>query len=161
MILFLIKALLLSSLFLIFVQDTLERKVYWFLFPIVALLFGLIQYERIGVYQFVINSIINLVFVLIITGSLFLYAKYKMEQPFFETFGLGDFLLFFALSFSFASGTFLILLVFSFMFCIILFLLGFQQKTHKTVPLAGNISFFFGVVFLMSWIGWYDNLYNL
>tara|TARA_R110002020_G_scaffold282702_3_gene498358 strand:+ start:1056 stop:1532 length:477 start_codon:yes stop_codon:yes gene_type:complete len=154
-----IKIALLLTLFLIFIQDIKDRQVYWFLFPISGFLFGMLHYFEVGMYQFLIHLFLNLFFMGIVLGFLCYYSYFKLRKRFFQTFGSGDLLLFLAICFSFETGTFLILFSFSLLFSLILYYFMNSIQTDSTIPLAGNISFFFAIVIGLSWSGLCESLY--
>lgn len=154
-----IKTVLLMGLLAIFFQDLRERRVYWYLFPVVAVSFGALHVFEAGIYQWAIHILINLSVVGLIVGVIAAYANLILKRPLLETFGAGDVLMLLALAFSFASGTFLILLGFSLLFSLTLYLLIQKRGPFDTVPLAGNMSVFYCGVLTASWSGLYDNLY--
>ncbi len=145
----------------IFYQDIKERKIYWFLCPIVALLSGVLHYNNVLPELFYVSTIINIAFVSILLLMLFLYSKYKLKQKLGAVFGLGDALLFVALSFAFSSVSFLILFVSSLIFSLMLHLVIKQKSKIKTVPLAGYISLFFGIAYIGYWFGIINSVYTV
>ena len=149
------------GLLAIFFQDLRERKVYWYLFPLVAASFGALHLLRAGIYQWGIHILINLSLVALILLLIAAYANLMLKKPFLETFGPGDVLMLLALCFSFASGTFVILLSFSLLFSLALYILVQKRSSSDTVPLAGNMSIFYSMVLVVSWVGPIDNLYLL
>jgi len=153
------KILLLFTLITIFFQDYRNRLVYWFLFPIVGILYSTLHLEKAGTFQFVVNSGINLTLIALMLLTLFVYARAILKRAFFETFGLGDLLLFVAISFSFSPATFLVLFVCSILFSILLYITLKNRSTHTTIPLAGNISLFFSVILVLDWLGCAPDLY--
>jgi hypothetical protein len=141
------KLLLIGVFFLVFVQDSKDRKVYWFLYPIIGVLVFVLQIKAISIHPALINGGLNLVFVSLLILVCFLYAKLKLQQPLREVFGLGDILFFMTIAFSFSLVSFLILFVFALLFSLLLHLVLKHRQTDKTVPLAGNMALFFGVVY--------------
>jgi hypothetical protein len=147
----LLKLLLVGVFFLVFGQDSKDRKVYWFLYPIIGVLVFVLQIIEISFYPALINGGFNLGFVSLLILVCFLYAKLKLKQPLLkEVFGLGDILFFVAIAFSFSIVSFLILFVFALLFSLLLHLILKHKQTEKTVPLAGYMSLFFGVVYGVS-----------
>ncbi|RXG11480.1 hypothetical protein DSM03_11611 [Leeuwenhoekiella aestuarii] len=147
------------TLFSIFLQDLRHRLVYWFLFPIVGIAFGILHITETGYFQFLISIAINMTVIGILLLVIYLYAKIIMKRAFFETIGLGDLLLFIALAFSFSPATFMILFVFSILFSLLFYLIILKNNKTQTIPLAGTISLFFSLILLINWIGFYDTLY--
>lgn len=145
-----LKLLLIGVFFLIFFQDSKDRKVYWFLYPIIGILVFVLHIKEISIYPALINGGFNLGFVSLLILVCFVYAKLKLQQPLIEVFGLGDILFFIAIAFSFSMVSFLILFVFALLFSLLLHLVLKRRQTDKTVPLAGNMALFFGVVYGIS-----------
>jgi len=146
---------------MILIQDIKERKVYWFLFPIVGLCAGILFYQNTYPQLFYTTVLLNLVFVAILIAIVFLYSKFKLKTTISNTFGMGDGLLFFALTFSFSSISFIILFVFGLIFSLTLHLILKKNSKHQTVPLAGYLSLFFAVAYLSNWIGILESVYIL
>jgi len=146
-----LKLLLVGVFLLVFVQDSKDRQVYWFLYPIIGILVFILQIEKISFYPAFINGGFNLGFVFLLILVCFLYAKLKLKQPLLkEVFGLGDILFFIAIAFSFSIVSFLVLFVFALLFSLLLHLALKHRQTNKNVPLAGNMALFFGVVYGVS-----------
>ena len=145
-----LKLLLIGVFFLVFFQDSKDRNVYWFLYPIIGVLVFVLQIKEISIYPALINGGFNLGFVFLLILVCFVYAKLKLQQPLSEVFGLGDILFFIAIAFSFSMVSFLILFVFALLFSLLLHLVLKRRQTDKTVPLAGNMALFFGVVYGIS-----------
>lgn len=154
-----IKAILIMGLLTIFYQDLKHREVSWFLFPLVGILVGLLHYQKSTTTVFITFSLINLAFIGVLIGVVFLYSKLKLQQSLAKTFGLGDGFLFIALAFSFPSINFSVLLVFGLLCALLLHLVLKQKSQHTTVPLAGHLSLFFAIVYLSYWLGIIDTLY--
>jgi hypothetical protein len=147
----LLKIVLFFILIAIFYQDTKDRLVLWFLYPIVGIMSYFIQASAIGYILALVNSLINLAFTTLILLVLFVYSRFKLKTDFVNgSMGLGDILLFIALSFTFSSVAFLILLVFSLLFSLVMHAIFKNRSQHGNVPLAGYISLFFAAIYLMS-----------
>jgi hypothetical protein len=146
-----LKLLLLCVFFIILYQDCKDRKVYWFLYPIVGVLVFLLQISISPVYSVLINSGFNLLFVAVLLSVCYLYATFRLKKKLLkEVFGLGDVLFFIFIAFSFSIVSFFILFVFSLFFSLILHFVLKHKQTEKTVPLAGYMSLFFGTVYGIS-----------
>jgi hypothetical protein len=146
-----LKLLLIGVFLLVFIQDCKDRKVYWFLYPVIGILVFVLQIKAISVYPALLNAGFNLGFVSLLLVVCFLYAKIKLRKPFLtEVFGWGDILFFVAIAFSFSMVSFVILFVFALLFSLLLHLVLKQNQTEKTVPLAGYMSLFFGGVYAIS-----------
>ncbi|WP_046758571.1 hypothetical protein [Kordia jejudonensis] len=157
----LIKIILIISLTAIFFQDVKERKVYWFLFPVVACCTA---YLCLSTTQFEVywrTSLINLS----IIGSIFLvlqlYAKFKLKTELNEVFGLGDALLFIGFCVAFPVASFIVFFVFALLFSLLLHMVLKQKTKVQTVPLAGYMSIFLVATYGLHWIGYIPNLYTI
>lgn len=146
-----LKFLLIGTFFLVFFQDYKDRKVYWFLYPLIGVLVFALQIKAVSIYTALINSGFNLVFVSLLLFVCYLYAKLKLQKPLLkEVFGLGDLFFFVFIAFSFSIVSFLILFIFSLLFALILHFVLKHRNAEKTVPLAGYMSLFFGVIYGIS-----------
>ena len=127
-----------------FLQDIKERKVYWFLFPILAFILLAIYYLIIPIWQVVISNIaLNLSIVSLVVVTAYFYTRLVRKKKFLNhSLGAGDVLLFMAFALGFPSITFIILLAFSLVFSLVLFLILKSSLKDQTVPLAGLISLF-------------------
>ncbi|RZN79962.1 MAG: hypothetical protein EVB11_12025 [Winogradskyella sp.] len=157
----LLKIILLITFFFILFQDIKERKVYWFLFPIVAIVSGVLFYNDTLPELFVVNVIINLFVVILLLVVVYGYAKFKLKTSPKSVFGLGDALLFLALTLSFSSVSFIVVFVFSLIFSLALHLFIKTKNKSLTVPLAGYMSLFFMLVYISHWTGISTNLYHI
>ena len=155
-----IKALLFICFISVFVQDWKERKVFWFLFPAIALFSGVLLYDRLYKSIFYMTILINSLFTLMLLLIIAIYSKFKLKTSIKNTFGMGDALLFFALTFSFSSVSYLILFVFGLVFSLTLHLFLKHKNKYDNVPLAGYLSLFFSLVYLGHWVGFLPYLYT-
>lgn len=154
------KILLLSTFFLILYQDCKDRKVYWFLYPVIGILTLLLQIKVVPFYSVLINVAINLLFIAILLLVCYLYAAFRLKKNLLkEVFGLGDVLFFVFIAFSFSIVSFFVLFVFSLFFSLLLHFILKHRQTEKTVPLAGYMSLFFGTVYAISFFNEYNYLY--
>ncbi len=149
----LVKILSLVVLAAIAYQDLSDRKVYTFVFPVLIGLLGYLHYQSVEIITFISAICINIAMLAIIIGLLYLYTIVKIKRPFFEeVFGMGDVLFFVALAIGFPTMTFIILFVFSLIFSLLVWLVLKKRAKHDSVPLAGYMSIFFGVLFIMQWV---------
>lgn len=146
---------------MVLLQDIKERKVYWFLFPIIALCSSVLLYQNTFWELFYATILINLAFVCVLIGVVFLYSKLKLKTALSSTFGLGDGLLFLALIFSFSSVSFFILFVFGLVFSLVLHLFLKRKTKQETVPLAGYLSLFFVIAYVSHWVGILNAVYTI
>lgn len=144
----LLKGVLIGVFLFIFYQDCKDRKVFWFLYPIVGILVFVLQMQSVTIYPALTNSAINLVLVSFLLLICYLYSRLKLKKAFLdEVLGLGDLLFFIFISFSFSIISFLVLFVFSLLFSLLLHLALKHRDSQSTVPLAGYMALFFGVVY--------------
>jgi len=154
-----VKIILILTLGFIFYEDVKERQVYWILFPLIAVGCGVLHYFETLPELFFGAVAINLIFVSVLILLVFLYTRYKLKASFNQAFGLGDLLIFLALSFSFSTVTFIILFNCGFLFSVVLHLT--IKKNFITVPLAGYMSLFFGLTYLAYWSGFINSVYTI
>lgn len=155
------RILLLVTLLMIFFQDNKERQVYWFMFPITAILFSILHYTSAGGINFLINSAFNLILIFCVLCCLLLYTYLVLKIEFFKAFGLGDLLFFLAISFSFSTITFVVCFIISIFFCLLIHFIFNTTNKFETVPLAGNMSLFFLGILVLDWLDIYKNSYFL
>ena len=161
MLVIILKSILIIALILILIQDVKERQVYWALFPLVGLCGGILYYKNTLHELFYISVLMNIAFVSMLLLVLFLYARLKLKTQLKNTFGLGDILMFLALSFSFSTVSFLVIFIFSLFFSLVLYFVLKKKKKIATVPLAGYMGLFFVFAYLSFWFGISDSLYNI
>ena len=151
-----VQIILIFGYFWIFYQDYKERQVFWFLFPLVALLSGILLFDRMFVVAAITTICINLVLTCILIYVIYLYSKYKMKMTLNQTFSIGDALMLVALAFTFESEIFMVLLVFGLIFSLLLHLALKRFSKFSNVPLAGYLSLFFAASYIVIW---FDNMY--
>lgn len=143
--------LLVTLLFTVLYQDCKDRLVFWFLYPMIGILVFVIQLSFVSLYPAIVNISLNLVFVFFLLSVSYIYSKIRMQKHEMKAIiGIGDVLFFVFISFSFATISFLILFIFSLIFALLLHLVLKQKQADKSVPLAGYMSFFFGITYTMS-----------
>lgn len=152
-----LKVLLIASLLVVFYQDVKTYTVYWFVFPLIALITGYLFYSNTNAYFFKWSVIINLIIILILLIVTWLYTKFKIQTDFSKVIGIGDLLLFVALSFTFATITFLTIFVFALLFSLIIHLILKRSKPY--VPLAGYMCLFYAMVYIGYWAGIINQVY--
>ena len=145
---------------LIAYQDVRERMVHWILFPALALAMGYLYSDRIGIHQYALLVFANLLLVSSIISILYLYTKYLRGMEFLDvSFGLGDLLFFLAFALGFPTLTFLILFTSSILFSLSIFLVMKKINGDKNAPLAGLMSFFLIMVYMISFLPSTPSLY--
>ena len=134
----------------LFYQDIKERKVSLWILISGVIIGGTIHLLQQDTMVFLSTVGFNLLFISVIFGILWMYAKFKMKQAIFNVFGWGDLVFFILLAVSLTIASFLIIFVFSLIFSLSIFLLLKPRFTEKTVPLAGLQSLFLGLVIIMN-----------
>lgn len=158
---FIIKTILSLCFFFIFIQDIKERQVYWFLFPVTGLLCALLFYYSTLPELFYLSIKYNFIFIFLLVLIISLYAKFKLKTSIFKTIGLGDLLLFLTLSSSFSTISFIIIFISSLIFSLALHLVSSKKQKLLTVPLAGYMSLFFLITYMVHWSGYVDLVYTI
>jgi len=156
----LLKLFIVGLFLIIFIQDFKDRNVFWFLYPSVGVLAFVLHIDSVTFYTALLNISLNLLFVLCLLLICYIYSRFKMQKSFLkEVFGLGDVLFFVFIAFSFSIVSFIILFVFALVFALLLHFIFQNKKTEKTVPLAGYMSLFFGVIYCLTFFMNYNFLY--
>jgi hypothetical protein len=135
---------------ILFYQDLKERKVSLWVLITGIILGATIHYSYQQKIVFVSNICINLIFIALIFGTLWLYAMLKLKKRIFEVFGQGDLLFFILMAVSLPIVSFLVVFVFSLLFSLIIFMITKERFKTKNVPLAGLQSLFLGLVLLAN-----------
>ncbi|MGS2765206.1 hypothetical protein [Sinomicrobium sp. M5D2P9] len=175
-----VKICLIAVLGIIFYQDYRSRMVSLPLFILAILLFAGLHFFRADRYVFWISIGINLGFISIISGILYLYSRFKLRSAFINgSFGAGDLFFFVAIALGFPPVTFVVLFTFSIVFSLLLHIFPVPRNLFKpvpvktgehisgknpgepqqTVPLAGYMALFFIVVFIYSLFSDFPSLY--
>jgi hypothetical protein len=146
-----LKLLLISVFAIVLYQDFKDRLVYWFLYPIIGVLAFVIQLYNVPTTIAFFNLGVNLLFITLILGISFLYTRFR-NLNFANAIGIGDILFFVFVSGTFSIVSFFVLFVFALLFSIILQQVLINKKKDQTVPLAGYMSLFFGMVYAMTFL---------
>ncbi|WP_152537375.1 hypothetical protein [Aquimarina pacifica] len=147
------KTALVLILGIITYQDLKDREVYGFVFLILIGLLGVLHYKSVMDIHFFYAVAINFGVIFLVLLGAYIYTIFRIKKPFFsQVFGLGDLLFFLALAIGFPTITFTILLVFSLLFSLLIWGVLKNNSKYNTVPLAGYMSVFIGVVFIVSCI---------
>lgn len=141
-----LKLLLISLFFIILYQDYKDRLVYWFLYPLVGVLALAVQHFILPFNSILVNVGTNLILISFLLAVSYVYTRLRRIE-FKSSFGLGDVLFFIFISCTFATISFLVLFVFSLFFSLLMHFVLSAKNKEKTVPLAGYMSLFFGVVY--------------
>lgn len=156
-----IKIILIITFIVILYQDLKERQADWFLFPIVGFCSGVLMYSQMVSEVFIATVLFNMSLVTVMLLLMSLVTILIMKRRPREVIGLGDVLFFYVLTFCFAMVSFYVLFIFSFIFALALQLIFKKNFKDKTVPLAGFIGVFFGLVYISYWTGIIDSIYHI
>ncbi len=158
----LVKICLVATLALIFYQDLKERQVWFFLFPLFALLGTSLFYMNANSTTYLYAIMINLSIVILLLLVLFALAKWIWNKNLLkEALGLGDILFFIGFAVSFPTVSFINFFAFSMLFALIIHrvLARWKSLKHATIPLAGWMSLFLIMVYAAHWANLYDVMY--
>lgn len=147
----LINIFILCTLLIIIYQDLKDREVYGITFPILIALLGVLHYQYTSLMNFLYAMMMNVGILIVIMAILYVYNMVRLKKAFFkEVFGWGDLFFFMALAVGFPTITFVVLFVFSLLFSLIAWLVLKKKSNHNTVPLAGLMAVFLGVVLIVN-----------
>lgn len=141
--------MLIACLGFIVWQDFKERKVFWFLFPIAMVLFGVVHFRNIREPSIFFDYLsLNALLVTLIIVLLYGYSRFIAKNKFLNhSLGLGDILFFYAFAAGFPTLTFIFLFTNAVLFSLLSFLVLKKKFRLQTVPLAGFMGLF--LVFMM------------
>lgn len=131
----------LPVLAVIFWQDIRTRAIWWFLPPVLFVVLLLFRWEAMAF----LNIVINAAFVIVLIGLLTLYIRLrfgKLENPFKNYFGLGDFLFLLALTPLFQLPEFVWFFTAGTICVLIVHLVVMLFRRSSTIPYAGYFSLF-------------------
>jgi len=149
---------------LIFVQDVRSRSVYWFLFPILLVLFsaaGLLQYRSltaIGQTAFINCTFLALQFLLV---SLYFSLKNRRWINITaDLLGWGDILLLLCVAFYLSVLSFLFFYIGSLIGALLIWLIwqAIAAQKDKHIPLAGLQAILLGAFLTVDWFRLHLNL---
>ncbi len=159
---FFLELILIATLILVFFQDLKHRLVDWYLFPVIGMFGSVLLLQTIGTEEYLFYVFINILLVSLILFLLYIYARFKMKKPLLNhSLGLGDILLFYGMALCFPTLSFLIFFIFSIFFSLLIsiYLKYKNPNDYKTVPLAGLMALFFGIVYFARLTHLYPNIY--
>ncbi len=159
-----IKFVLLGSLTTILYQDIKDRRVWFVLFPSVAIFGSYLFYNSSHLEFYGVSILINLGVVSVVLLVNYLFARFILKKNFLkEALGLGDVLFFIAFGMSFPPIAFINFFVFSILFTFVfhVVLKNISTSWQKNAPLAGCMSLFLIAVYLAHWLGFYESMYVL
>ncbi|MDB5145474.1 MAG: hypothetical protein JWQ66_4187 [Mucilaginibacter sp.] len=160
----LLKISTLAILLLIFLQDLKARAVYWFLFPLLAVMLVVIRFQHpVVLPELAQSAMINIGFILVQLIILTLYFSLKSKQWINISnglLGLGDILFLMSIAFYLSVLNFLFFYISSLIGVLLLWLIGqaVSLEKNKYIPLAGLQSLIFIVFLTGDWWCWSFNL---
>jgi len=155
------KLLLIFTLVFIAYQDIKDRLVYWFLFPLLGLIVGVLFYTETLPELFLTSVLINLIIICFFYLVIILHSFFILKKSFRDVIGIGDVLMFFFLIFTFSSVSFTVTFIGSIFFSYIIHIVLKKSLKDKTVPLAGYMSIFYSITYVAYWTGTIDSLYSI
>jgi hypothetical protein len=158
-----LRILILFVLSLIFLQDIGKKSVYWFLFPVLTMLFCLMHFlgHRLFVdtWQPVLINIIFLVFQFLIVTTYFSIKNRHWVNISTGLLGWGDMLFLLSIAFYLSAFNFLLFYIVSLISVLLIWLFWqlISKEKDKQIPLAGLQAFIF-IVFLAGdwWCKFFD-----
>jgi len=155
----LLQILTLIILLLIFLQDTRDRSVYWFLFPLLAVtLIGIRLLKHLVLSEFEQSILINIGFIVLQLLILTIYFSIKSKKWINITnqlLGLGDILFLLSIAFYLSVLNFLFFYIVSLVVVLLLWIAwqAISAKKNKFIPLAGFQSLILILFLASDW--WY------
>ncbi len=141
-------------------QDWKYRAIYWFVFPLIAIVALLIFFMQQPDWN-VLG--LNLIFVSTVISLLFVYVSVKAKRwtNIFENhFGLGDVLFFLAITPLFSASNYVLFFITGMIFSAALHGLVSLRKAGKTIPLAGYLSVYLIALKGFCWFTGSDIFYT-
>ncbi len=158
---------LLIYIFFLFViyQDFKYRAISWFLFPLAIFIFVFIGLNTINFDELLFYFLINISFILlqIITLTIYFSLKtWKLTNIFKRLFGIGDLLFLITISILFSPVNFILSLLIGLFFVLIIFLIinKIVKNKRKIIPLAGALSIYYFLLFILNYYIFDINFYN-
>ncbi|RDY60769.1 hypothetical protein DX873_00885 [Flagellimonas nanhaiensis] len=130
-------------------QDFKERRVLWYIFPLIAVLSAFIHFTNTIHWKvFVYYMVINCILVSCVIAILYIYTNLIAKKAFLDhSIGLGDILFFYAFALGFPSTSFVVLFVCAILFSLFTFLSIKNRFKLRTIPLAGLMGTFLILIF--------------
>jgi hypothetical protein len=156
----LLEILILVVLILIFLQDLKNRAVYWFLFPLLAVLLIALHFKHPFYWpEWEKSILINVGFITVQLLFLTLYFSLKNKKCVNITttlLGLGDILFLSSIAFYLSVLNFLLFYITSLIGVLVLWLIwqGISLNKNKYIPLAGFQSLIFMLFLACDWWLW-------
>jgi len=152
----LLQILILVCLAFICYQDLLYRAVYWWCFPVLAILFGVLKYNILGIEQVLTDAAYGLLF---LSGQLFVLwiyfsAKHKKLINITDNYlGWGDVLFLIAVPFYLSLVNYMLFYVLSLILVLLYALTTAKLITNnKHIPLAGLQAALLGVAMIIDFV---------
>lgn len=140
---FLIKFVMILCLAFICYQDLIYRAVYWWCFPLLAILLFILKYQFLGLGEILTHTGYGIGFLIIQLLMLWAYFSIRNRKVINLTsdyLGWGDILFLAAITFYLSPGNYVVFYVISLILVLVytLILALFNDSTKKThIPLAG------------------------
>ena len=138
------------------------RAISWILIPIGFVVAAIAGIQQTGAKILALNFSINLTLVLILACIIVLYYYIKKREirSVTQAAGLGDALFYPVLCLLLSPLNFILFNALAFILLVPVLLVNYFKKKEKTIPLAGYLSFFIGILFAAGLFIPELNLYN-
>lgn len=151
-----LQILILVFLAFICYQDMLYRAVYWWCFPILAVLMVLLKYNTSGIQQTLTDAGYGLLFLMVQIFILWIYfsAKHKKIINITDNYlGWGDVLFLIAIPFYLSPVNYVLFYIVS-LILVLLYALATAKliTNNKHIPLAGLQAALLGIAMIMDYI---------
>lgn len=144
---------------IIFWQDAKDRLVYWFLYPLLALLSFLIHLQYVDYPVLFITVLINIAFVSLLLVLTWSYYKLRKRTLVNKMIGIGDVALFFCLTPTLPAVSFITMFVFSLVFSLIVHQFLKPRFNDTTIPLAGYMVLYFSALYIVTFYFGFTRLF--
>ena len=156
---------LLLILGVIVYEDFRERSIHWFLVPGLAALLIALSVLRMGWLEMLNITTWNAVFLCVQGAGLILYFAFKHRRytPVVDRYiGLGDILFLLAITPAFGQWNFILFILSGIAIALLIFVLlqAFRPASDLTVPLAGILAAYLGLVLVLEQVGVIPGLYE-
>lgn len=146
----LVKIAILALLMLVFAQDMRSRSVYWFLFPVLIVLFMMLTIPHAHAWPPVLINIGFLLLQLLLVSAYFSVKQGRWVNITEELLGWGDILFLLSIAFYLSVLNYLFFYLSS-LLSVLLFWLIFSPKQDKHIPLAGLQALIFSFFLITAW----------
>ncbi|MBO0360812.1 hypothetical protein J0X19_22825 [Hymenobacter sp. BT186] len=144
-----------SMLISMLVQDWRWRGVYWYFFPLLAVLFFGLRLDQQPLETVLADSAVNVAFVVLQMLVLSLYVRLRFAASLQAYLGLGDILYWLAVAVFFSPVVFILYYLSSLVVALLTFLIVrrvVSKPIDARIPLAGLQAGYLALLLLVSWL---------